>query len=109
MIVTSGPNAPVANGPVIPALERALDYIFTVCSKIQREDIAFLDPKPDAVKEFVEHKNAYMKDMVWSDRCRSWYKNGRSEGTITGPWCGSTLHFLEAVGSPRFEDYDIVY
>jgi hypothetical protein len=109
MEVMSGPNAPIGNGPVIPALEKALDYAFAVVRKIQREDIAFVDPKQEAVDEFIEHRNVYMQDMVWTDRCRSWYKNGTIDGPVSGPWCGSTLHFLEAIGSPRFEDYDVVY
>jgi hypothetical protein len=107
--VTSGPNAPLANGPAIPALERALDYAFSVCRKIQREDIAYIDPKPEVVEEFIEHKNVYMQDMVWTGNCRSWYKNGTVDGPVVGPWCGSTLHFLEAIGTPRYEDFEIVY
>jgi hypothetical protein len=64
-----------------------------------------------------------MKLMVWSERCRlptlrgpvgdwlyrSWYKQGREDGPITGPWCGSTLHYLEAIGTPRYEDFVIKY
>ena len=107
--VSSGPNSPTGNGPVIPGLERALDYIFSVVRKISREDIAFLDPKQECIDEFIEHKDAYMQGMVFTDRCRSWYKNGKIDGPVVGPWCGSTLHFLEGIGSPRYEDYDIVY
>ena len=107
--VTSGPNAPLANGPALPALEKTLDYAFTVVRKIQRENIAFIDPKLDVVEEFIQHKDAYMQDMVWTGNCRSWYKNGTTDGPVVGPWCGSTLHFLDAIGTPRYEDYDIVY
>jgi hypothetical protein len=28
---------------------------------------------------------------------------------ITGPWCGSALHYLEAIGAPRYEDFVIKY
>ena len=40
---------------------------------------------------------------------RSWYKQGCEDGPIMGPWCGSTLHYLEAIGTPRYEDYCIKY
>ena len=68
--MTSGPNAPLANGPALPALEKALDYAFSVARKMTREKIAYLFPKRECVDEFIEHKDEYMKLMVWSERCR---------------------------------------
>jgi hypothetical protein len=50
-----------------------------------------------------------MKDLVWTSGCRSWYKNGQVDGKVWGPWPGSALHFLEAMESPRWEDWDLKY
>ena len=68
--MTSGPNAPLANGPALPALEKALDYALSVARKMSRENIAYVFPKKECVAEFIEHKNEYMKLMVWSEGCR---------------------------------------
>lgn len=37
------------------------------------------------------------------------YKNGKIDGTVTGPWCGSTWHFNEVLKTPRWEDYEMRY
>lgn len=37
------------------------------------------------------------------------YKNGKVDGPVTGPWCGTTWHFNEALRNPRWEDYDFKY
>lgn len=47
-----------------------------------------------------------MGRRVWSAGCRSWFKNGKSAGRVTGLWPGSALHFREAIEDLRWEDYD---
>ena len=59
---------------------------------------------------------------VYSEKCRSWYKLGKSEGRIVGLWpgthryappyqpsliafVGSNLHQIRALEHPRWEDY----
>lgn len=37
------------------------------------------------------------------------YKNGKPDGKVWGPWSGSSLHYLELMSTPRWEDYDIKY
>lgn len=72
-IVASGPNFPLANGTLIPCLERCISYAFEAADKIRREGIRSLSPKHKAVNDFQEHKDALMKDLVWTSGCRSWY------------------------------------
>lgn len=72
-IVASGPNFPLANGALVPCLEQCISYAFAAAQKIQREGIKGLTPKPEAVDDFQEHKDALMKDLVWTSGCRSWY------------------------------------
>jgi hypothetical protein len=68
-----------------------------------------MSPKSEAVDEFQEHKDAMMKDLVWTSGCRSWYKNGKVDGKVWGPWPGSSLHFLQMMSEPRWEDWNIKY
>lgn len=47
----------------------------------------------------------FLKRMVWSDSCKSWYKNGKRSGHVTGVYPGSILHFkdcLERIGGEHF-------
>lgn len=68
-----------------------------------------MSPKMEAVDDFQEHKDSLMEDLVWTDPCVSWYKNGKADGKVWGPWCGSSLHFLELMSKPRWEDWKIEY
>lgn len=107
--MTSGPNFPLANGTLIPCLERTVRYAFEAVAKIQNQGVKSLSPKPDAVEDFQEHKDSLMKDLAWSSGCRSWYKLGQVDGKVWGPWPGSAVHFLEAMDYPRWEDWNIKY
>ncbi|KAK4868954.1 hypothetical protein LT330_006563 [Penicillium expansum] len=55
----------------------------------------------------------FLKRMVWSGSCRSWYKNGKSDGRVTALFAGSRLQFREFTSeileSFRTEDFDIEY
>lgn len=42
---------------------------------------------------------------VWTEECRSWYKSGSADGKVAALWPGSTLHYLEALSEPRWEDW----
>jgi hypothetical protein len=46
---------------------------------------------------------------VWTEQCRSWYKAGSAAGKILALWPGSTLHYLEALKDPRWEDWDFTH
>ncbi|KIW94684.1 uncharacterized protein Z519_04661 [Cladophialophora bantiana CBS 173.52] len=107
--MTSGPNFPLANGALIPCLERCVHYAFDAAIKLQSQNIKAMSPLPEAVDDFQEYKDELMKDLVWSSPCRSWYKNGKVEGKVWGPWPGSSLHFLELMSEPRWEDWNFEY
>lgn len=75
----------------------------------QTENIHSFSPKAEAVDEFLSYKDAFMKDTVWQQECRSWYKSNSITGKVTALWPGSSLHYLEAMMEPRYEDWDIKY
>lgn len=104
-----GPNSPVGNGPVLIGIEAQLDYILKLINRYQTENIHSISPKMEAVEDFMEHKNNYMKRTVWEFDCRSWYKSGSTNGKVTAVWVGSTLHYLETLRDPRYEDWNFTY
>ncbi|KJA23569.1 hypothetical protein HYPSUDRAFT_54285 [Hypholoma sublateritium FD-334 SS-4] len=101
-----GPNSPVGNGPVLVALEAQADYALKMIDRLQTENIRSFEPKLEAVRDFSEHRDRYMTGTVWDIDCGSWY---RRNGKVVATWTGSTLHYLEAIEQPRFDDWDFKY
>lgn len=86
-----------------------MDYFLKLINRYQTENIHSISPKKEAITEFMEHKDKYMKRTIWESDCRSWYKNGSITGKVTALWPGSSLHYLEALLQPRYEDWNFTY
>ncbi|KAK3366921.1 hypothetical protein B0T24DRAFT_722801 [Lasiosphaeria ovina] len=97
-----GPNSAIGFGSLTKILEAEADYVVAAIRKLQKEDYAAMEPKAARVRDFSAYVAAYFRNTVYLDDCRSWYRRG---GHIVGLWPGSTLHALEALRSPRWEDW----
>ena len=75
----------------------------------QVENIRSFMPKMEAVEDFLAQKDEFMKATVWDENCRSWYKNNDINAKVSALWPGSSLHYMEAIKEPRFEDWDWRY
>ncbi|KAG6878270.1 hypothetical protein C0992_008328 [Termitomyces sp. T32_za158] len=104
-----GPNSPIGNGPVLCAIEAQIDYMLKFANRWQTENIRSFSPKREAVEDFIAHKDAFMKKTVWEHDCNSWYKANSVSGKVSALWPGSTLHYLEAIADPRYDDWEITY
>jgi len=47
----------------------------------------------EAVRDYNEYSQELLKGTVWAADCKSWYKNGKTEGKVTALYAGSVLHF----------------
>lgn len=54
-------------------------------------------------REFNDYMQAFLRRTVWAGDCRSWYKNGTTEGRVTGVYGGSIVQFLEVLDAFRTE------
>ncbi|KAK4997011.1 hypothetical protein LTR66_003501 [Elasticomyces elasticus] len=104
-----GPSCPIGNGPVISAIEAQADYMLMFCDRWQTENIHSFAPKQEAVDDFVEFTDDYMKKTVWDENCRSWYKNNSSSARVSALWPGSSLHYMEFMSYVRYDDWDVKY
>lgn len=86
-------------------LEEVSSYVIKFLKKFQRELISTFEPKKDVTAEFNEHAQEYLSNTVWSDDCRSWYKDNET-GRVNAIWPGSSLHYIECIENPRYEDYE---
>jgi len=57
---------------------------------------------------FNAHVQEWVRHTVWTDDCRSWYKDNET-GRVNAVWPGSSLHYIEAIRTPRYEDFEITY
>lgn len=77
--------------------------------RYQTTNIRSFAPTADAVNDFIEFKDHFMRKTVWADGCRSWYKATDPNGPVTGLWPGSTLHYIEALNEVRLDDWEVKY
>lgn len=73
LLVTGGPNSPIANGSLISGVETEIDYAYKCITKMQTENISSLEASEEAMRDFIDYRNVLMKEMVWSSTCRSWF------------------------------------
>ena len=106
----NGPYWTAANGSLIDPMNTASMYVVQVIQKLQVEyNIISVEPTHQAMEEWVEHAQTWVKGMVWSGNCPAWYKiqSGPHAGRTNAVWPGITLHFVRAMNTVRWEDYDI--
>ncbi|THX01770.1 FAD/NAD(P)-binding domain-containing protein [Aureobasidium pullulans] len=101
-----GPNSAIGSGSLTMMIESVGDYVIKCIRKIQKENIYSMVVKSSRVADFLAYSDAYFKNTVFMDECKSWYRKG---DIVTGLWPGSTLHCIEALRSPRWEDFEYGY
>ncbi|KAI3328973.1 FAD/NAD(P)-binding domain-containing protein [Xylariaceae sp. AK1471] len=103
-----GPYSPVTNGAQLIGIEAQTDYICAFIDRFQTEPtIRSMSVKRDVCDEFTRHVASNMQSLVWTDDCRS--SNNKYHKQVPTTWPGSTLHYLEAIREPRFEDWEFGY
>ncbi len=83
-------------------------YALQLIRKLQTEYICSIEPKQDVTDAFNDHCQEWVRHTVWVEDCRSWYKNNET-GRVNAVWPGSSLHYIEAIRTPRYEDFEITY
>jgi len=106
MFIMLGPNAAIGSGSLTLMIESVGDYVIKCVRKLQKENIKSMTVKSARVRDFIRYTDAYFKGTVFTDECNSWYRKGDK---ITGLWPGSTLHCMDVMRSPRWEDFDYEY
>ena len=108
LFMSLGPNSALGNGNLLMLIERVSTYIGQCLAKMQTQSILTITPKTSSVENFSNFCDEYFKGTVFSEDCSSWYKSGK-DGRVTALWPGSSLHAIEALDTPRWEDFDFEY
>ncbi|EGU82080.1 hypothetical protein FOXB_07403 [Fusarium oxysporum f. sp. conglutinans Fo5176] len=109
---STGAYWPSDNGSLIDPMDAVGNYVVQVIQKLQMEhNIVSVVPKQEAMEDFVEHAQTWMKGAAWSWDCPAWYKarSGPLKGRVNVIWPGIILQFVRALENVRWEDYDIKY
>lgn len=64
LAVFNGPNAPIANGSLLPAMEKEGDYMINMIQKMIREDIRSMCVKKQAEEDFTAYTDAWMPRSI---------------------------------------------
>jgi hypothetical protein len=102
----AGPNCGLGSGSLLSVFEAQGDYIVKVIRKLQKEDYASIEVKPQRVADFSQYIDEYFKGTVYTDECSSWYRAGRLGSRVVALWPGSSAQCLEVLRAPRWEDYE---
>lgn len=92
----------------MPLIECWTRYINATITKLQTENMKSLSPRLDVSRQFRQHADLFLQRTAWTSPCRSWFKNGRTDGQAA-IYPGSRLHFFDLLKAPRYEDFEIVY
>jgi cation diffusion facilitator CzcD-associated flavoprotein CzcO len=107
--VFNGPAAPVGHGSLSSAIDWSANYILKWVDKVAREGIRTFDVKQEVQDDWNIYGDEILKRTVWASGCRSWYKNGTTDGRISALYPGSILHFKDMIENIRGEDFNITY
>lgn len=79
------------------------EYALQCALKISTENLHSLAPAQTPTNAYLEHVETWHRTKsVWAESCKSWVKyNGR-----VALWCGSMVHMLKTLRTPRWEDYE---
>jgi hypothetical protein len=111
MFMIGGPNSEVGTSHSMIVFEKVGDYAVKCVQKAQFEHIKSMSPSSRAVKDFMTYVTTYFTNnrTVYGEKCRTVYRNGKTEGPSTALWPGSVLHLIRTLQEPRWQDYDYKY
>lgn len=106
-----GPNSFQGAGSLLIMLEQIHLYVAQILQRLARGNVKTIEPKRSQVENFTAFCEEYFKRTVYSDKCDSWYKSSdpeeRKTGRVNALWPGSCMHALQALSSPRWEDFNM--
>jgi hypothetical protein len=125
-----GPYSPFAHGSAFPSIEHVSKYLLRLIHKMQIENYKAVEPKVEALHDFINHADTFLQQTVLASRCRSWFKGGKclrpyamdlsggcgsdvdaythlgKEDAPPMVHPGSRIHWFHMLEEPRWEDWN---
>jgi cation diffusion facilitator CzcD-associated flavoprotein CzcO len=102
-----GPNTGLGHSSMIYMIESQLPYLVGAVRAIDDQQLAAIDPTPDAQRRWNDRLQRRMPGTVWlTGGCASWYRDER--GRVTTLWPYSTLRFRRELSRFRPAEYTAI-
>lgn len=105
-LIFNGPFGPYGHGSILPIIEQVSKYFLQIIEKMSHEHVVSFEPSKEATADFEEHRRTFLPRTAWTSSCRSWFKQGTTDGEVM-MWPGSRIHFFETMKNVRWEDYKL--
>ncbi|KIV89327.1 hypothetical protein PV10_08903 [Exophiala mesophila] len=110
-----GPNSFQGAGTLLVMMEQAHKYMAQILRRMAYGDLKTIQPKKRQVENFTSYCDKYFENTVYTAGCASWYTTklkdptgaGNGATKVTALWPGSSVHYLRAMESVRWEDYEL--
>ncbi|KAF9585300.1 hypothetical protein BGW38_003006 [Lunasporangiospora selenospora] len=86
-----GPNTGLGHNSILFMIEAQVDYAIMAISHMMKNNLASIQVKDQACREFLDELEMKMQGMVWSSSCQSWYQN--KDGKVTALWWGTCTRY----------------
>ena len=97
-----GPNT--NNGSILTMIESQVDYIIRLIEWMDREDLSWIDVRPESMERFnQEIQAAISKIEVWQADCHGYYRS--PSGRIVTQWPYSMTEYRRRTLEPKRDDF----
>ncbi|KAK7208013.1 hypothetical protein BZA70DRAFT_272723 [Myxozyma melibiosi] len=107
--MVNGPNSASGHALILTGMATVVEYISKWLNKMAEEGIKSIVVKKKSIDDYNVYTQEFLKRMVWSGGCASWYKAGKDPNRVTALYGGSMLHFKKIMSAIRAEDFEIEY
>jgi cation diffusion facilitator CzcD-associated flavoprotein CzcO len=80
-----GPNTNLGGNSILYMLEGQIGYVLAALQALDREDLDWLDVRPDVQRTFNAWVNKASATSVWESGCHSWYTTAAGRNTNNWP------------------------
>jgi hypothetical protein len=84
-------------------IEAQARYAVDAIARMQRDQLAFMDVRPEVEQAFRGELAAKMKNTVWATGCSSWYQTPNGEVFL---WPGATFDYWWRTRYVDLRDYE---
>lgn len=106
LFVMTGPNSGPGHNSLLVYVEGQLDYAVRGITTVLRENLRYLDVRPEAQRRHNARIQRRLTRTTWMSGCSSWYLT--ADGFNASMYPGFATQYLRQMRDFRFGDYDAV-
>jgi len=104
--ILAGPNTGIGHTSLVVMIEAQYNYVMDAITKIQQQDIKYIDVKESVQTEFCQSMQDKMVGTAWTSGCNSWYLSDSGKNFTI--WPDFTYNYIRQTKQINLMDYDVV-